>query len=110
MLLIGFGHYCLEIVEYVICLPAELLQPFVGGGVLQMCEGTEKLPMGEMIKMFLKSTSQLRDTFVNMLLNSGTLRKKSKMRGRKVKSYSFFPPVRREYPCQHGYYFPCYLP
>lgn len=75
-----------------------------------MCEGTEKLPMGEMIKMFLKSTSQLRDTFVNMLLNSGTVRKKSKMRGRKVKSYSFFPPVRREYPCQHGYYFPCYLP
>lgn len=93
MLLIGLGHYCLEIVEYVICLPAELLQPFVGGRVLQMCEGTEKLLMGEMIKMFLKSTSQICDTFVNMLLNSGTLRKRSKMRGRKVKSNSFLPPV-----------------
>lgn len=83
MLLIGFGHYCLEIVEYVMHLLANLLHPFVGGRIFQICKGTGKLLVNEMIKAFLKSTWEVlchpeSDIFVNMPHSNGIRREVEK--------------------------------
>lgn len=105
MLLIGLGQYCLEIVEYVMCLPAKLLHPFVGGRIFHMCEDTEESLVYEVIKMFLKSISKtlhLRGgcglpsrkwhvcKYATQQQHEDKLRKESKRRGRKVKGI-FFP-------------------
>lgn len=83
MLLIGLGHYCLEIVEYVMHLPAKLLHPFVGGRIFQICKGTGKLLVNETIKAFLKSPWEVlyhpeSDIFVNTPSNNGTGREVEK--------------------------------
>lgn len=59
MLLIGLGHYCSEIVECVMCLPAKLLHPFVGGRIFHMCKDTEESLVYEVINVFLKSISKM---------------------------------------------------